>query len=169
MVATVSCKINIDNSGLKELEKALQYLKNNVVHSGVINADPETTLIAAKNEFGGHSVYTYGPYKGETVEVPERSFIRKSLNRMNKQIIEYGCLPFYNEMTERSAREALENVGEMASNAQMTAIETNGSNVDGWQTWQDYRTIITKGHNKPLFTRNFETFPIDYKVVRKAA
>lgn len=88
---------------------------------------------------------------------------------MDKQIIEYGCLPFYNEMTERSARQALENVGEMASNAQMMAIETNGSNVDGWQTWQDYRTIITKGHNKPLFTRNFETFPIDYKVVRKAA
>ena len=167
MVVTVSCNIKLDNSGLKEVLKAVEYLKNNVVHSGVINADPETTKIAAMNEFGGHTTYKYGPYAGEPVEVPQRSFIGKSLNRKDKKILDFGFSFFENGFSESNAKSALNGLGDMSSKEQRFAIESNGENVPGWQKWQDYRTIETKGHDRPLFTRNGDTFPIDYEVVRK--
>lgn len=169
MVFAVDCKIKIDNSGLKEVLKACKYLENNVAHAGVINADPKTVEIAAKNEFGGHSVYTYGPYAGEPVEVPQRSFIMKSINQKDDKIIEWGAMAFQNEFSERSAREAVDRVGDMAAETQRVAIDTNGEGVPDWQTWQDYRTIITKGHDKPLHTRNMETFPIDYEITKRSA
>ena len=169
MVFAVDCKIKLDNSGLKEVLKACKYLEKNVAHAGVINADPKTVEIARKNEFGNEiSVYSYGPYKGEEVEVPERRFIRGSLLKEDK-IKEYGSLAFAGEFTERSAREALDRVGEITADIQRNILDTNGEGVPDWQTWQDYRTIITKGHDKPLHTRNMETFPIDYEITKRSA
>jgi len=165
MVATVSCKVKLDNSGLKEVLKAVEYLKNNVVRSGVLNADEETYIAAKLNVFGGKSRYDRGPYMGEEVDVPPRDFIGTPVkDETPTKVLNEVENPF----NINGAISLLEKAGEKMSSEQKRALDTNGENV-GWQKWQDFRTIATKGHDKPLHTWNMVTFPIDYKVVRKGA
>lgn len=165
MVVAVNCNIKLDNSGLKEVLKSVEYLKNNVAHSGVLNADEKTYRTAKLNIFGGTSHYDRGPYMGEEVEVPPRDFIgapvkdETPVNVLNE---------IENPFNMDGAISLLKKAGEKMAFEQKRALETNGENV-GWQKWQDFRTIETKGHDKPLHTWDMVTFPIDYEVVRKGA
>lgn len=165
MVTTV--KIRESNSSIKDILEALQYMKNNVVHSGVINADEQTVDTAELNEFGGISHYTRGPYMGEEVRVPARPFVGKSVERDKEKIKAVAAASFSSGITVENAKKALEAMGYVAATGQIKTLESNGEGISGWQKWQDFRTIATKGHARPLFTERMYTFPIDYEIVRR--
>lgn len=168
MVVAVNCKIKLDNSGLKEVLKTIKCFKNTAAHSGVINADDKTKKVAELNIFGGKSYYDRGPYAGEMVEVPPRNFVWGPIEKGAKKGVFDDCFKgkTFDEKGVASMAKAL---GEKMASEQRRALDTNGENVDNWQKWQDYRTIETKGHDKPLHTWDMVTFPIDYEVVRKGA
>lgn len=167
MVVAVNCKVKVDNSGLKEVLKTLKCFKNTVARSGVINADEETQRVAKLNIFGGTSYYDRGPYAGEMVEVPPRDFVWKSVENGAKKGVFNECFRG-KTFDESGVADIAKSLGEKMASEQKRALDTNGENV-GWQKWQDFRTIETKGHDKPLHTWNMVTFPIDYEVVRKGA
>lgn len=163
----LTIKTKLDFGGLNKVVKACDLLNKLRVHSGVINADSETTQKAYLNEFGGVSTYDRGPYVGEEVRVPPRSFVASPAEHSASKAFERASRMFSKGFTETHAEQAVEIIGEEISNAQRRAIEMNGEGANpDWLKHNEPRTIATKGFDKPLYTTNNETFPIDYEVVR---
>lgn len=168
MVVAVNYNVKLNSSGLKEVLKTINCFKNTVAHSGVLTSDEKTQKVARLNVFGGTSHYDRGPYMGEEVEVPPRDFIWSPIESGAKNGVFDECFEgkTFDEKGVASISKAL---GEKMASEQRRALDTNGENVENWQKWQDFRTIETKGHDKPLHTWDMVTFPIDYEVVRKGA
>lgn len=165
MESTVNLKLDFD--GLNKIMKACDFLNSTQVRSGVLNGDSETLKKAHLNEKGGLSVYDRGPYAGETVMVPPRSFVRAPAEHSAKDAFEKASKALSNGFTENNMNRAFDIIGKEISDAQRKAIETNGEGANpDWLKHNEPRTVATKGFDKPLYTVNNETFPIDYEVVR---
>ena len=150
---------------MKQLEEAM----NTVVVSGVINGDADATEKAILNEFGGTGIYESGPYAGQTVIVPARSFVQAPVELNAEDIVSAGA----NEIDfgkKEGLFNALRKMGKKAAEFQENALESNGEGIPGWQKHNSPRTIETKdGLDKPLYTRHNTTFPIDYELQRRGA
>ena len=160
-------KIKLDFSGLNSILKGCDALNNSIIRSGVLGGDKETIQEAYLNEFGGETEYRNGPYKGEKVMVPPRSFVRAPAEHSAKTAFEKAKNVLENGINQANAKIALEMVGQEIEGAQKKALETNGDNVPGWVKHNDPRTVATKGFDRPLWSRRGETFPISYEVVKK--
>lgn len=158
-------KISLDFRGLESIKRTCESIKKSVVRSGVFSDDPRVMESAILNELGGESEYEDGPYAGEKVLVPPRPFVsipaENSLPDATKKMGEVLAKGFKKE----NITESLAVVGHTISEAQKKALETNGSNVPGWQKHNEPRTIATKGFDKPLWSRRGETFPIKFEVI----
>ena len=165
MESTVNLKL--DFSGLNRIVKACGLLNKTTVRSGVLKADSETLQKAHLNEKGGLSFYDRGPYAGEAVMVPPRSFVRAPAEHSAKDAFEKASKHLSSKFDEDNIERAFDVIGKEISDAQRKAIETNGEGANSdWLKHNEPRTIATKGFDKPLYTVNNETFPIDYEVVR---
>jgi len=167
MVFAVESKVRLNLSGLKRLLKELEEANNTVAVSGVINGDANATDAAILNEFGGKSIYTDDPYRGEEVIVPARSFVQKPIDINAQKIIDAGVDEL--DFKKGSFIKSLNKMGKMASELQEKALETNGEGIPDWQKHNSPRTIDIKGFDKPLYTRHNTTFPIDYELQRRGA
>lgn len=165
MESTVN--IRLDLSGLDKIKRACQVLSENVIHSGVIDADEETMRAAMLNEYGGETEYEESPYKGEKVMVPPRSFVRAPAELKAAEAFSKAEGILKKGLTEENAQAAIESVGIDIEEAQTKALYTNGSGIPNWVPHNDPRTIAIKGFDKPLWSRRGETFPITHKIVRK--
>lgn len=169
MVFAVKSSIKSDNSVLKKLKESLDYFSKNVARVGVLNADEQTLRKAIINHEGGKDVYDRGPFKGEAVDVPPRPFVEAPAKNKGLDILTNALKEFYKNIDLSTAVSVLDEAGNDLALEQEKALDTNGEGIAGWQKWQDYRTIITKGHNKPLHTWCMATFPIDYEITRRSA
>lgn len=163
----LTVKTELDMSGFRTLEKALDVLKSKVAISGVLNADGRTMKEAAINEFGGKSTYRDGPYAGEEVDVPPRSFIRAPAELSAKENFKKASNELKKGLTEQNAQEALAVLAHDTAQKQKDALNNNGSGIPGWLQHNEERTIATKGFDRPLWSRRNQTFPIDFEVVEK--
>lgn len=160
-------KTELDLSGFKQIEKFCNSLNSARIQSGVLKADAKTVEKAKLNEYGGVSVYDRGPYAGEEVRVPPRSFVNAPAEHTAPDALKKASKKFSDGFTESNIEQALDIVGKEVSEAQRRAIETNGNGANAdWVKHNEPRTIATKGFDKPLYTVNNETFPIDYEVVK---
>lgn len=160
-------KTELDMSGFKTIEKFFKLLGSKVAHSGVIKADERTMQAALLNEFGGTTTYSDGPFAGEEVQVPPRSFVRSPAELNAKEIFKKAEDVLKQGFTENNANEAIATLGHETAKKQRDALENNGSGIPGWLQHNEERTIATKGFDKPLWSRRNETFPIDFEVVEK--
>lgn len=160
-------KTELDMSGFKTVEKALDVLKSKVAISGVLNADERTMKEAVLNEKGGKSTYRDGPFAGEEVDVPSRSFVRAPAQLFAVDNFEKASNVLKKGLTAQNAQEALALLGHETARRQRDALNDNGSGIPGWLQHNEERTIATKGFDKPLWSRRNETFPIDFEVVEK--
>jgi len=166
MVFTVETNIKSDFSGFKELAKQLAEAQKQVAIVGVINADADATENAVLNEFGGVGIYKDGPYAGQSVQVPQRSFIQAPIELGKEEIVAAA----ENEIKELDLDSAIKKMAEKAVELQEYALESNGEGIPGWQKHSGPRTIETKGGmDQPLYTRHGTTFPIDYEIQRRGA
>lgn len=165
MESTINIKL--DFSGLKSIIDACDTLDNTVARCGVLEGDAQTIGEAYLNEFGGETVYRDGPFAGEKVLVPPRSFVRYPAEHEAKKAFKKAKDILSNGLTRANAQIAIETVGQQIEEAQRKALETNGSNVPGWVKHNEPRTVATKGFDKPLWSRRNETFPISHEVVKK--
>lgn len=159
-------KINLDMSGFKQVEKACESLSGCVIHSGVLDGDEETTQAAILNEFGGETEYSSGPYAGEKVLVPPRSFVRAAAELKAPDAFKKATGFLKQGFTEENAEKAIESLGNDIEEAQINALENNGSGIPGWIPHNEPRTVATKGFDKPLWSRRGTTFPITHEVVK---
>lgn len=164
MVFTVETKVRTSTSGLRKLVKELQEAARTVAVAGVIKGDADATETAVLNEFGGTGIYKDGPYAGQSVQVPARSFVQAPVELNANEIISVGA----NEIDfdkKPNIVNALRKMGERAAELQQRALESNGEGIPGWQKHNSERTIETKnGIDRPLYTRVGTTFPIDYEL-----
>lgn len=165
MESTINIKL--DFSGLKSIIDACDTLDTTVVRSGVLGGDAQTIGKAFLNEYGGETVYDSGPFAGEKVLVPPRSFIRYPAEHTAKKAFKKAKDILSNGLTRANAQIAIEIVGQEIEEAQRKALDTNGSDVPGWVKHNDPRTVATKGFDRPLWSRRGETFPISHEVVKK--
>lgn len=165
MESTINIKL--DFSGLKSIFDGCNVLDSNVVEAGVLDGDNQTISEAYLNEFGGETVYRDGPFAGEKVLVPPRSFVRYPAEHNAKKAFKKAKEILSKGINRANAQEALDTVGDYIAEAQQKTLETNGGDSPGWVKHNEYRTVATKGFDKPLWSRRNETFPISYKVVRK--
>ena len=163
----LTVKTKLDMSGFSALEKVCKLLNSKVAHSGVIRADGETLKAAALNEFGGVTTYSDGPFAGEEVSVPPRSFVRAPAELSAVENFKKAAEVLKNGLTEENANEAFATLGFETAEKQRDALNNNGSGIPGWIPHNEERTVITKGFDKPLWSRRGETFPIDFEVVEK--
>ena len=168
MVFTVTQRIKIDKSAFQTLLRNLNEACNTVVVSGVINGDEETTENAVLNEFGGTGIYKHGPFAGQTVEVPPRPFVTATIEHGADEVIIVAEESLDLEKDPTLVK-ALNAMGKKAKELQEKPLKTNGEGVAGWQKHNSPRTIETKGFDKPLYTEEGSTFPIDYELVRRRA
>jgi len=168
MVFTVTQNIKIDKSGFQALLRNLNEACKTVVVSGVIHGDAETTENAVLNEFGGTGIYKHGPYAGQTVEVPPRPFVTATIEHGAKEVIEVAKESLDLDKDPQLIN-ALNAIGKKSKELQEKPLETNGEGVAGWQKHNSRRTIETKGFDRPLYTQEGSTFPIDYELKRKGA
>ena len=168
MVFTVETKVRTSTAGFKKLMKQLQEATKTVAVSGVINGDPDATETAVLNEFGGVGIYKDGPYAGQSVQVPARSFVQAPVELNREEIIRAGAndIDFDKKV---NITNALRKMGQKAAELQESALESNGEGIPGWQKHNSPRTIETKGEDNPLHTRFGKTFPIDYELQTRGA
>lgn len=165
MESTINVKL--DFSGLKKIEKTCKALDSLCVRSGVLEGDAETLQKAELNEGGGPWVYEYGPYAGEPVDVPARSFIHGGARLRLDSAFSRGEKVLKMDFTPNGVTKALEAMGAELAEGQNNALEYNGVGIEGWLPHNEYRTVATKGFDRPLWSRRNKTFPISYKVVNK--
>ena len=158
--------IKLDMSGLEPIKKACDILNESKIHSGVLEGDGETLQKAFLNEFGGETEYTSGPFAGEKVLVPPRSFVRAAAEIEAPEAFNKAKKILENGLTQGNAKVAIETVAIAISDAQKDALENNGEKIPGWVQHNDPRTVATKGFDQPLWSRRGETFPISYEVVK---
>ena len=169
MVFAVESKVRTSTAGFKKLMKQLEEAMKTVVVSGVINGDADATEKAVLNEFGGTGIYEDGPYAGQSVVVPARSFVQAPVELNAEDIVNSGANDIDFDKKDGLIN-ALRKMGRRASELQEKALESNGEGIPGWQKHNSPRTIETKeGLDKPLYTRNNTTFPIDYELQRRGA
>lgn len=161
-------KIKLDFSGMDKVLQGCKILKESVVRSGVLNGDPETLQKANINELGGVTKYEDGPYKGEEVRVPPRSFVKAPARHRAPEAIKKAIKVLENGINQANSKIALEIIGQEIEDAQIKALERNGEGANpDWLKHNDPRTVATKGFDRPLWSRRGSTFPIEHEVVRK--
>lgn len=164
MESTINVKL--DFSGLEPIKKACKILDESKIHSGVLDEDPQVQQKAFLNEYGGWSVYDSGPFMGERVLVPPRSFVRAAAEIEAPEAFAKAKKILSNGFTQGNAKVAIETVAIAISDAQKDALDNNGSKIPGWIQHNEPRTVATKGFDRPLWSRRDKTFPIDYEVVK---
>lgn len=170
---TLDFKDKINNSVLKEVEKSIKMLSGAKVYSGVIGEDERTTRMAYESEFGLWTVYDRGPFKGQWVHDATRPFVSAPVEKNSEHI--GSLLSSWISRTPlkvENIQKSLKKCGEVMAELQTTSILSRGSNIGGWEQFNDDgfgedncpRTEKTKGFNFPLLNEQHQPFPIKYEV-----
>lgn len=169
MVFTVETKLRTSLNGLKKFLKNIEEADKLVVKSGVFGPDKKAVQIAKENEYGEIGIYERGPFAGQSVKRPARPFVRSAIEHHKREIIK-AAGESLNLEKENGIVNALDAMGKKTSELQEKTLYSNGEGVPGWQKYNSYRTIVTKGGlDKPLFREDGGTFEITYRIGRKSA
>jgi hypothetical protein len=156
MVATVSCKVKLDNSGLKKVLKACEEFKKNI-KVGYIN-NPDLAYKAAQNEFGGSSVLE----DGETIEVPPRPFVQHAIDAFGDEVLNSGNSFLGDGFSLNNVKEKMLSVARTARDAIKVSIE----DVQNWSRYphNSPRTIEQKGFDMPLVDTGAMKDGVEYQI-----
>lgn len=156
MVATVSCKVKFDNSGLKKVLNACEEFKK-TIKVGYIN-DPELGYKAAQNELGGSGKLD----DGSSIEIPPRPFVTHAMDTYGDEIVNSGNSLLENEFTKKAVKEKMESVAKWAK----TAIAVSIEDVKEWSNFphNSPRTVELKGFDKPLVDTGAMKAGIEYEI-----
>lgn len=156
MVVTVSCKINIDNSGLKEILKACNEFKKKIRVGYLTNSD--LAYKASQNELGGTGVLD----DGSKIDIPPRPFITHAMDSYKNNILNSGNNFLEKEFNTNSVKEKMISVAQNARDA-------IGVSIEDVQIWSKYphnspRTIEQKGFDMPLVDTGAMRDGVEYKI-----
>ena len=157
MVATVSCKIKIDNSGLKEVLKACNEFKKNIRVGYLTNSELATR--AAQNEYGAEHAKLSN---GEDISIPARPFITHAFDTYKETIINAGNSFLEEEFNTNSVKEKIVSIAQNARDA-------IGLSIEEVQSWSDYphnspRTVAQKGFDMPLVNTGAMRDGVEYQI-----
>lgn len=156
MESTINVKL--DFSGLEPIKKACKILSKRV-EVGILH-DSEEAQIGALQHYGGEGVYQYGPYEGQTVQVPPRPFLSSPMEREGRDILKAyaGLLRNFNEETANTVLEQVGKASQFVVQNEIDRIAAQGGNSP--------RTIETKGKDSPLIDTGKMRASIEYEVVK---
>ena len=156
MVVTVSCKINIDNSGLKEVLKACNEFKKKIRVGYLTNY--ELAYKASQNELSGTGVLD----DGSKIDIPARPFVTHAMDTYQNTILNAGNSFLEDGFTTKNVKDKMLSVAQNARDA-------IGVSIEDVQIWSKYphnspRTIEQKGFDMPLVDTGAMRDGVEYKI-----
>lgn len=142
--------VNLDMKGLDRLSSVCDKLSKRI-KVGIFG---EESKIASLQHFGGEGVYTYGPFKGEKVDIPPRPFLSIAMEHYGKDII--------NSEKDRLLSDTDTAINRIGGKA-VTAVQMEIDNIAA-AGGNSERTIETKGKDSPLIDTGKMRASVTYEV-----